>query len=432
MQDEISEDPKIKLKLQIEEIKKKLNPEDPRMKEIIKSTAKEILSKYPPTLRVRGKGEELFEKLQMKMESEYSRKTELIRDRVNGQIAEGKWFERPPGEDKTFKEVMEKYMAEQSSKKSSAERDKSSLTHLRPFFGDYLLRDITPSLINEYKTKRNAEEASPCTINRELSLMKHAFNIALKEWEWVNQNPVLRVSMEKEPPSRDRWLTFEEEKRLLAFSSPWLQEIIVFAVETGCRREEMLSLDWRSVDLLKRTAVIFGKKTGDRRTVPLTQKAFEVLEARARVRSKLRSINQDLVFTHPEAQRVNINTLRKVFNAALRRAKIEGFRFHDLRHTFASRLAQSGVDPYAIQRLMGHKTFTTTQRYAHHYSESLRVGIRALEASRMEWGKNFSTNLAQSARGTRDFRSTMIPQVTDFYGAGGRNRTDTSPRDTGF
>ena len=151
------------------------------------------------------------------------------------------------------------------------------------------------------------------------------------------------------------------------------------------------------VDLLKRTAVIFGKKTGDRRTIPLSQKAFEVLEARARMKTKVRSINQDLIFTHPEGQRVNINTLRKVFNAALWRAKIEGFRFHGLRHTFASRLAQSGVDPYAIQKMMGHKKFATTQRYAHHYSESLRVGIKALEASRVEWGKNFSTNLAHSA-----------------------------------
>jgi integrase len=227
--------------------------------------------------------------------------------------------------------------------------------------------------------------------------MKHAFNIALREWEWVNQNPVLKVAMEKEPPSRDKWLRYDEEERLLAASPQWLQEIIIFAFETGCRREEMLSLDWGSVDLQKRVAVIFGKKTGDRRTIPLTEKAFNVLEARVKMRLKVRSINQDLVFTYPEGQKVNINTLRKAFKAALKKAKIEGFRFHDLRHTFASRLAQSGVDPYAIQRLMGHKTFTTTQRYAHHYSESLRVGIKALEASRMERGKNSSTNLAQSA-----------------------------------
>jgi integrase len=284
-----------------------------------------------------------------------------ILDKVKGEIAEGKWFERLPEEERSFGEMMEKYAAEQSSKKSSEERDKSSLTHLRPFFGGHLLKDIGSRLINEYKAHRNLEGASPGTINRELALMKHAFNVALKEWEWVNQNPVLKVSMEREPPSRDRWLAFEEEKRVLASSPPWLQDIIIFAVETGCRRGEMLSLDWGSVDLLRKTAVIFRKKTGERRTIPLSEKAFEVLEAKAKLRSKVRSMNQDLVFTHPEGQRVNINTLRKVFNTALRRAKIEGFRFHDLRHTFASRLAQSGVDPYAIQRLMGHKTFTTTQ-----------------------------------------------------------------------
>lgn len=331
-------------------------------------------------------------------ETEDKKLAQRIYDKIRGEVAEGKWFERLPGADKTFREMMEKYMAEHSEpKKASAERDRSSSTHLLPFFGGFLLGDITQRLINEYKTSRRVEEASPCTINRELALMKHAFNIALREWEWVNQNPVLKVAMEKEPPSRDRWLKYEEEEKLLAASSQWLQEIVIFALETGCRREEMLSLDWGSVDLLKKVAVIFGKKTGDRRTIPLTQKAFDILEARARMRGRVRSLNQDLVFTHPEGQKVNINTLRKAFKAALKKAKIEGFRFHDLRHSFASRLAQSGVDPYAIQRLLGHKNFTTTQRYAHHCSESLRVGIKALEASRTEWGKNSSTNLAQSA-----------------------------------
>jgi len=292
-------------------------------------------------------------------ETEDKKLAQRIYDKIRCEVTEGKWFERLPGADKTFREMMEKYMAEHSEpKKASAERDRSSSTHLLPFFGGFLLGDITQRLINEYKTSRRVEEASPCTINRELALMKHAFNISLREWEWVNQNPVLKVAMEKEPPSRDRWLKYEEEEKLLAASSQWLQEIVIFALETGCRREEMLSLDRGSVDLLKKVAVVFGKKTGDRRTIPLTQKAFK---------------------------------------AALKKAKIEGFRFHDLRHSFASRLAQSGVDPYAIQRLLGHKTFTTTQRYAHHCSESLRVGIKALEASRTEWGKNSSTNLAHSA-----------------------------------
>jgi len=100
-----------------------------------------------------------------------------------------------------------------------------------------------------------------------------------------------------------------------------------------------------------------------------------------------------VVFPHPGEQKVNFHTLRWAFDEkALKKVKIRNFRFHDLRHTFASRLAQQGVDPYTIQKLMGHKTFTTTQRYAHHYSESLRSGIKALDNFRQE---RVSTKVAQ-------------------------------------
>jgi integrase len=309
-----------------------------------------------------------------------------IHDKVVGQIAEGKWFEGLSGKHKTFKEMMDRYMSEYSiPKKASSERDLSSLSHLLPFFGNRKIPEITPKLVYEYKNKRRSEEASPCTINRELALMKHAFNLAIREWEWTTTNPVIRVSMEKEPPSRDRWLTWEEEEALLSVSPQWLKEIIVFAVETGCRREEILSLAWKDVDIFKKVVTIFAKKTGDRRTIPLTARAFEIFVSKEKARTKRGSIKrEEFVFPHPGRQKVNFHTLRWAFEKALEKAEIEGFRFHDLRHTFASRLAQQGVDPYTIQKLMGHKTFTTTQRYAHHYSESLRSGIKALEDYRAE------------------------------------------------
>jgi len=91
----------------------------------------------------------------------------------------------------------------------------------------------------------------------------------------------------------------------------------------------------------------------------------------------------DYVFTHPAGKKVNIHTLRWTFERYLERAGIADFRFHDLRHTFASRLAQAGVDPYTIQKLMGHKSFSTTQRYAHHYTESFGEGISALDCVRL-------------------------------------------------
>jgi integrase len=322
-----------------------------------------------------------------------------ILDKVKGEIAEGKWFDKLPGEDRTFKEMMEKYMEEHSEpKKASAERDRASLLHLSPYFGDYAVAEITPKMISEYKSKRRQEGASPGTINRELAVMKHAFNLALKEWGWVTDNPVMKVSMEKESPPRDRWLTYDEEEKLLSASPRWLKEIAIFAVETGCRREEILSLQWKDVDLFGKVATIFGKKTGERRTIPLSQRVFEVLKQREKVRMKVRSMTEDLVFTHPAGRRVNINTFRWAFDEALKKAKIKGLRFHDLRHTFASRLAQNGIDPYTTQKLMGHASFATTQRYAHHFVESLRRGIESLEISRKKRAEGSITNLAQFDR----------------------------------
>jgi integrase len=112
----------------------------------------------------------------------------------------------------------------------------------------------------QYKASRREEGASPCTVNRELALMKHRFNLAVREWEWIRESPLLKISMEKEPPARDRWLTYEDEESLLSVCPLWLSEIIIIAIETGCRRDEILSLEWKGVDLFSRVVAILGKK----------------------------------------------------------------------------------------------------------------------------------------------------------------------------
>jgi len=123
-------------------------------------------------------------------ETEGKKQAKRILDKIKGEIAEGKWFERLPGEDRTFKELMEKYMAEHSAINKaprSHERDKSLNKHLVDFFGNSGLVEITPSLIAEYKTARRATGISPRTLNYELALMSHAFTLAIKEWEWVRE-----------------------------------------------------------------------------------------------------------------------------------------------------------------------------------------------------------------------------------------------------
>ncbi len=303
------------------------------------------------------------------------RLAEKIYHKVMTELIEGRYFEKLPGETKTFREMMEKYMKEYSiPRKASFERDRTSLKHLLPFFGDYALLRITPKFINEYKIMRRQNGASSCSINRELALMKHAFNLAVKEWEWVKDNPVKKVSMEKEPSPRDRYLSLEEEEMALAISPEWLRHIIIFAVETGCRQGEIVSLRWKDVDLPKGTVNVYGSKTGEKRVIPLSRRAWEMLKEKSRVRY----LATDHVFT-ADGRPVDRYRLSKTFKSICRRAGIEDMRFHDLRHTFATRLAQCGVDPYTIQRLMGHKTPFTTQRYAHHSVESLRKGIEEFE-----------------------------------------------------
>lgn len=318
---------------------------------------------------------------------------EKIYHKVMTEVAEGKWFERLPGEEKTFREMMGKYMKEYSERNKSIKshiRDKSVSDHLNQFFGDLTLSNITPKRISEYKTRRREEGAAPATVNKELILMGHAFNLAIKEWEWMKENPVSRVSREKVNNLIERWLTSKEEESLLAASPGWLQEIIIFAINTGLRQGEILNLAWDRVDLFRKTVTILEQKNKGKDTLPLNNKAMEVLKARARVRH----IKTHYVFYNGNGNQIEARNLLRAFYGATEKAKLNDLRFHDLRHTFATRLVQAGVDLYTVQKLGRWKTLSMINRYAHHYPESLRPGVERLD--KVE--KKVITNLSQSEK----------------------------------
>ncbi|HSE58524.1 MAG TPA: site-specific integrase [Nitrospiraceae bacterium] len=315
-----------------------------------------------------------------------------IYDKVLGQIAEGKWFERTVGEDKTVKQLLERYLTDHSARNKASmtyRRDKSLANHLLASFGDLTLVQVRPAFLAEYKARRRKEEASPKTINSELTLLSHAFELAMKEWEWANHNPVKKVSREKVHNLIERWLTPEEEKRLLEASPTWLREIILFAIHTGLRQSEILNLQWDRVDLFRRTITLLEQKNRCKDTLPVNATALEILKARARVRSA----STEYVFHNEAHHRRDARDLLRAFYPAMKKAKIERFRFHDLRHTFATRLVQAGVDLYTVQKLGRWKTISMVMRYAHHHPESLRAGIEVLDQDRM----GPSTKLAQTA-----------------------------------
>ena len=234
-------------------------------------------------------------KIQKSLETADKKLAQSIEAKVKTGVIEGKYFERYVGNNKTLSAMMEKFMKEHAPKVSvSMQRSYSaSLKHLLPFFGNPKLPSITPKIINEYKVLRKAEEAKPATINRELAMLSKAFNLAVKEWEWLKENPVSKVPKEKENNERDRWLTEDEEKRLIANSPSWLKDIIVFGLHTGLRIGELLSLEWCRVSLLRKNIIIQESKNGKPRTVPLSQIALDILTQKF----KVRSIKNDFVFT---------------------------------------------------------------------------------------------------------------------------------------
>src|SRR4030042_1832855 len=308
-------------------------------------------------------------------ETEERKLAKRIYDKIKGEIAEGKWFERLPGEEKSFREMMEKYLDEYASKRVSEKSFRGYSKKPISYLGAYTLSEVTPKTINEYKVKRRNDGVGPASINRELATMKKAFNLAIKEWEWVEKNPVARVSMEEENNKRDRWLTTEEEGKLLKDCPLWLRELVIIALNTGMRLGEIISIEWKGVDLFRKTVTVFKSKNKEPRTIPINQTVFEMLKGKA----KVKSIKTNLVFyteTHTMYSKTNVD---RAFRIGVKKSKIDNLKFHDLRHTFATRIVQSGKDLYKVQKLLGHKSPVMTQRYAHHYPESLRDAVEVLD-----------------------------------------------------
>jgi integrase len=173
--------------------------------------------------------------------------------------------------------------------------------------------------------------------------------------------------MEEENNRRDRWLTAEEEENLLKVCPSWLGELVIFALNTGMRVGEIISLKWKGVDLFRKTVTVFRSKNKEPRTIPINETVFEMLKNKVKVRSI-----SGLVFHSPFHTKLHITSIDHAFKKALKMAGIENFHFHDLRHSFATR---SGRDLYKVQRLLGHKSPTMTQRYAHHYPGSPRDAV---------------------------------------------------------
>ncbi|MBN1293471.1 MAG: site-specific integrase [Candidatus Latescibacteria bacterium] len=167
--------------------------------------------------------------------------------------------------------------------------------------------------------------------------------------------------MLKEPPPVERYLTKEEAERLLTVSPPYLKEIIIFALGTGVRKSEMFNLMWDDVvinEVFKYGAITVMGKGNKRRTIRMNKTVYNLLNKKMK--------EKDSIYVFPSMKTYkNLTHVKRSFATALKKAGIENFRFHDLRHTAASWMVQSGVDLYSVQKILGHSSIRSTQRYAH-------------------------------------------------------------------
>lgn len=284
----------------------------------------------------------------------------------------------------TVQTAIGRYVAERLAPKTGGKHLDTYLSYLgmiRDAFGpDTPIETITDTHLSEWWGQL-IDQVQPNTAKRYLGQCKSLLAFARAAGAG-GEVPTIAPTIASD--ARVRWLTDEEEARLLAACPPWLADLVTLYMDTGARKSELRGLTWRHVKLLagQRGSISLIYTKGQKpRGVPLTARAKAVLE---RLRSERAEVKpDDRVCLHPDnkAAWVPVGDFKKSWASALSRAKIDDFHVHDLRHHFASKLVMRGVPLLNVSRLMGHKTTRMTERYAHLAPAAYDSAIAALDAA---------------------------------------------------
>ena len=298
-------------------------------------------------------------------------KTEAIEfhDRLKADLWRQSVFEEKPR--RSWQEAAERWIREHESKKSLKE-DLRRFVLLDAWLVDTYLDEITRDLVDKIKWDRAAqnkvlspsERVSRAEVNRLLALLRSVLNAARDEWEWIEKAP--KIKLFPEAPVTPRWINKREAKLLIEQLPSHLVAVVRMALASGLREQNILKLKWQNIDLARRVAWITGDETKNAKSlaVPLNEEAMSVLRSQ-------RSKHTEFVFTYQgrPIKRANTSAWRK----ALHRAGIKNFRFHDLRHTWASWHIQAGTPIHILQELGGWQSTEMVRRYAHLAPDDLAI-----------------------------------------------------------
>ncbi|MEN6333118.1 MAG: tyrosine-type recombinase/integrase [Phycisphaerales bacterium] len=307
-------------------------------------------------------------------------------------------------------EVMRDYLKESEATKRSYADDKRYAEAWGLVFFGRALDDVRPAEIEHWRQEQMSREESPispATANRYVAFLKHVYNVAIRDG-LTEKNPVTRVKLLREDNSRIRWLRqdkdLDEEAALRKELDPEIWErYVLVAIDTGLRQSEQFSLRWEDCDMARRLITVRQSKSGRMRHIPMTDAVYQAL---LRMPSRLKS---EWVYPAPSSSHRNsmakkqppphltFPSIRKTFESAVEKAQLNNFRWHDLRHTFASRLVMAGAGLRDVMDLMGHASLTMVLRYAHLSPAHQRDAIARLEGSHGPTLGQTSTKLPQAS-----------------------------------
>jgi len=286
---------------------------------------------------------------------------------IEATMAIGTFVDQRLSKDITLTDLLRRYVQEITPEKKSHATERSRIqAMLRTPFAETKLLDLSSQRISQWRDLR-LKEVTGSSVNRELNLLSHVFNVARKEWGVPIQNPVASIRRPKENKARQRRLNETEETKLLAeleptdrdqlgrytgIQNPWIKPLVILAIETAMRRGELLSMTWDNVFLSERYVTLLDTKNGEDRDVPLSKRAFQTLSALPREPTR---------YVFP----ISEESVKKAFSRAVQRAGIKNLRFHDLRHEATTRISEKLDNVLELSAVTGHKTLSMLKRYYH-------------------------------------------------------------------
>ena len=262
-----------------------------------------------------------------------------------------------------------RYLEDNVDKRSLPD-DKLHLLKLDPYLRGYRLREISMNALRPFiQDRKQKDGVANSTVNRALEIVRRVLYLARDDWGWIVQVPKIR--MLPEPKRRVRFLKDAEADRLIQALPEHLVPVVRFALATGCRMREILHLEWSRVDFARRVSWLDhgATKNGDGRGIPLNRDAILALRS-------VQGQHSRWCFTY---RGVRMEAIGSAWKRSLRRAGIEDFRFHDLRHTWASWHVMSGTSLQELMELGGWKSYEMVLRYAHLAPEHLSTAAARIE-----------------------------------------------------